>query len=39
MIVEVVNSLRMKIAFWYMTLYSLVEGRRSFGGNESIYRV
>ena len=38
MIVEVVNSLGMKITFWYMTPCSLVEVRRSFGGNESIYK-
>jgi hypothetical protein len=38
MIVEVVNSLGMKITFWYMTPCSLVERRRSFGGNESIYK-
>jgi hypothetical protein len=36
MIVEVVYSLGMKIIFYYMTPCSLVEGRRSFGGNESI---
>jgi len=38
MIDEVVNSLSMKITFWYMTPCSLVEGRRSFGGNASIYK-
>ena len=39
MVVEVVYSLGMKITFGYMTPCSLVEGRRSFGGNESIYEM
>jgi hypothetical protein len=38
MIVDVVNSHGMKITFCYMTPCNLVEGRQSFGGNESIYK-
>jgi len=38
MIVDVVNSLGMKIIFSYMTPCSLIEVRRSFGGNASIYK-